>query len=49
MAIPSQFPAVPQSISRIAGMIAEIEVLRPVVSRVVVPMTDEFIGAKLPS
>ena len=48
MAIPSQFPAVPQAISRITGMIAEIEVLRPVVSRVVVPMTDEFIGAKLP-
>ena len=46
---PSYTSPVPQAVGCIAGVITKIQVVRPVVSPVIVAMADEFVTAKLPT
>jgi hypothetical protein len=46
---PSYTSPVPQAVGRVAMVIADIKVLRPVISPVIVAMADEFVTAELPT
>src|SRR5512135_1002421 len=46
---PSYTSPVPQAVGCVAMVIADIKVLRPVISLVIVAMADEFITAELPT
>ena len=46
---PSYTSPVPQAVGRVALVIADIKVLRPVISPVIVAMADEFVTAELPT
>src|SRR5208337_5109838 len=46
--ISPQTSPVPQAINRVAGVITEIEILRPVVGLVIVTVADELVAAELP-
>ena len=49
MVISPQMPSVPQAVSRIAGVIAQVKIARPIVSRIIIAVADELIAAELPT
>jgi hypothetical protein len=49
MPLPSHTSSVPQAVGRVAGVITEIQVVRPVVSRVIIAVADELVAAELPA
>ena len=46
---PSYTSPVPQAVGRVAGMIAGIQIVRPVVPRVVIAVADKLVAAELPA
>ena len=49
VAVAPRLATVPQTVSHVAGVITEIQIIRPVVTRVIIVVADELVPAELPT
>ena len=49
VAVSPHTPPVPQAVDRVAMVIAEIQVVRPVVTRIIIMVADELVPVELPT
>jgi hypothetical protein len=49
VAVSPQTSPVPQAVSHIAGVITEIQIIQPVVTRIIIMVADELVPAELPT